>query len=104
MQDNSIAGVRFHSEPPLLFIKTEKKKASVGVLSDSQAKHFAIQYSSELIWNKPHLRPEGDALLLLPLNSFLCQHSSFHHLFLSIWTSFSLKVQLESEVGQSMVQ
>lgn len=31
-------------------------------LSYSQAKHFAIQYSIELIWNKLHLRPEEDNL------------------------------------------
>lgn len=31
-------------------------------LSSSQAKHFAILYSIELIWNKPHLRPEEENL------------------------------------------
>lgn len=34
----------------------------MGVLSYSQAKHFAVQYSIELIWNKPHLGPEEDNL------------------------------------------
>lgn len=46
----------------LFSIKTEKKEASMGALSYSQARHFAIQYSIELIWNKPHLRPEEDNL------------------------------------------
>lgn len=58
----------------------------MGALSYSQAKHFAVQYSTELIWNKPQLRPKGDELFLLPLSSFLRQHSSFHRQFCSIWT------------------
>lgn len=41
-------------------------------------------------------------MFLLPPSSFLCQHSSFHLEF-CIWTSFILKVQLESEVGWWMV-
>lgn len=59
----------------------------MGAVSYSQAKHFAIQYSTELIWNKPHLRPEGDNLCLLSLSSFPRQHPSFHRQFGSVWTS-----------------
>lgn len=57
----------------------------MGALSYSQAKHLEIQYFTELIWNKPHLRPEGDNFFLLPLSGFLCQRSRFHHRFCSTW-------------------
>lgn len=71
----------------------EKKEASVGALSYFQAKLSAIQYSTELIWNKSHLRTEEDNLFLLPLSSFLHQHSNSHCQFCSIWTSPDWKMQ-----------